>query len=209
MCKKSVLVLLVLAIFAFVFARESNSQAPQAGSPPFETAPPPLPLPEPSTRLVPIPAASQVPNNAAPKKLVNIWSMHIDQVDGRSVVLATIGKRNAIKITCDSVDYQTQKGMLQAQGKVEISAEDIRCSCDMLTIHLHENRLNLAFKAKVVLSKQKLQGEVTGKEDVLELQGEQLTLHWPELQIMTEVRPRAPVSIPQVSQGSPVPYVPK
>ena len=195
MCKKSVLCVLLFGIFALVLARESSSQAPTNPQPLAIDAPPAILVPRPSTepaRLIPIPQATQGQINDSPKKLVNIWSMQMGQADGRNIVLATIGKRSAIKIMCDSVDFQTHKGMMQAQGNVEISGDEIRCSCEQLTIFLHEDRLELASKARVEFLKQNApQGKGAGKEAILEMQGERLSLRW--LDVPTKSQPNAAV----------------
>src|SRR5205807_9357925 len=133
----------LLGFFVLCLAREGISQAP---------APPPPPKAE-------LPSISTSPDfskpsyagaaKAAPKKLANIWTMHVEQVDGRNIVRATIGKKHEIRVECDVMDYQTQKGIFSAQGKVELSGVSVLCRCDRLTINLHDDRLFLEGKVEV------------------------------------------------------------
>ena len=84
---------------------------------------------------------------------MNIWSIHVEQADGKSVVRASIGKKGAIKIICDQVNLQTASDFFQAQGKVIVSGENVQCRCEKLSINLNEDRLLLEGKAEIGILK--------------------------------------------------------
>jgi len=99
----------------------------------------------------------------------------MEQVDGRNVVRAKLGKKTEIKITCDDLDFQSQKNVLVAKGNVGISAEDIECHCECLTIHLNEDKLLLEGKAKVNVRPKIGEEKIQVENVVLELTGEELS----------------------------------
>jgi len=39
------------------------------------------------------------------------WSLHVEMVDGRSVVTATVNRKHEFKIVCQSIDLQTVAGL--------------------------------------------------------------------------------------------------
>jgi hypothetical protein len=165
---------------------------------------PPSHAPKPDSPFLPPVRSVEVPSPFAitkegPKKLVNIWTMQMEQVEGRSIVRATIGKKHEIRIECDVMDYQTQKGVFVSQGKVELSGVSVQCRCDRLTINLNDDRLVLEGKAEIRTFKERKyekEEELGNPERILlELNGEQLSLRWPDLLIKAESR-KIPVPSP-------------
>lgn len=128
----------------------------------------------------------------APKPLPNarkaIWAFSFEQTDKGALIRAAIDKKNELTILCDHVDLQTQKGTLQAQGKVSVSAEGLQARCDKLTITLHDDTVLLDGNAEVSIirprpySDQKDPDPPT-PERLLELKGAQLSLRWPEIRL--------------------------
>jgi len=176
------------------------------------------PPPEPATHFggpapVPPPPSAVVVTTVAPRKSTNIWSIQIEQTDGKNIIRATIGKKSAVRIVCDQVDLQTPRDIFQAQGNVELSGEGVQGRCEKLTINLNEDRLNLDGKAEVGIYKQ--QGSAKDapgatQKFLLELKGEQLSLRWPDLQAKVEEPPQPPrVSVNvNPAPGPVVPYFP-
>ena len=177
MCTKLVR-LFLLGFVVLLIARDGISQV----TAPVPSPPPPTDL-GPKALTAPYPLAAK----DSPKKLVNIWTMHMEQVEGRNIVRATIGKKHEIRIECDAMDYQTQKGVFTAQGKVELSGVSVLCRCERLTVILNDDRLRLEGKVEVRTFKERKyeKEEEVGNPDriLLQLTGEQLSLRWPDLQI--------------------------
>jgi hypothetical protein len=134
------------------------------------------------------------------KKPVNLWSISIEQTDGKDVVRATMGKRGGIKLTCDRVDLQTVNDFFQAQGNVVLSGNNLQCRCDKLTIRLNEDCLFLEGKAHVGLHSPK--GEDASQPLLVELKGEQFALRWPDLRVET---PEPPAAVGPVEPKNVVP----
>jgi hypothetical protein len=180
MCRRSLVLSLVLLVFVGWLAKEVSSQAP---APPIEVAQPPHGI-SPPTGLVHVPVAAQEPVS---KRTPNIWSMRMEQIEGRNVVRATIGKTSDIRIDCENMDVQTQKGLFVATGKVEISGTNVQCRCEKLTINLHGELLELEGAAKVSVRKvifKEFERTAENPENILvELTGEKLTLRWPDLRV--------------------------
>ncbi|HWY85244.1 MAG TPA: hypothetical protein VNX28_00895 [Gemmataceae bacterium] len=197
--------------------------------PPAEAMRPGLSIPSlaPATHFgsqapVPLPPPAVIVTTVAPRKSGNIWSIQIEQADGKNIIRATIGKKSAVRIVCDQVDLQTPRDIFQAQGNVELSGEGVQGRCEKLTINLNEDRLNLDGKAEVGIYKQ--QGNAkdapgASQKFLLELKGEQLSLRWPDLQAKVQEPPQPPPvsenaksargpAITDVPQTQPVPYTP-
>lgn len=156
-----------------------NPPAVQISPPDVKGPPlPPLSKPDsPPTVQVPQqrPAIDIVKNTSSP------WSLHIEMVDGQTIVTATVNKKHEFKIICGSLDLQTGKGMLKATGKVQISGDMINGNCDTLAISLLEDRLLLEGSAAVTI--QKVSTNVSdAKPAAFELKGEKLDLRISELQ---------------------------
>ncbi|MBI1833083.1 MAG: hypothetical protein HYR84_16710 [Planctomycetes bacterium] len=103
------------------------------------------------------------------------WSLQIDLVDGKTVVVATVHKKHAFKIVCQSLDLQTGKGTLHAAGNVQITGEALTGSCDMLSIPLLDDRLVLDGKASITIEKDSAKVS-DSPSTAFELKGERLTL---------------------------------
>jgi hypothetical protein len=188
--KKLVFALIAfLSFLALVLVEEGISQVPDAKPVVVPDAPLPPAIPPLTSSPAPLPTIKTdgVEAKDEPKKLINIWTMQMEQVDGRNIVKATIGRKHEIRIECDVMDYQTQKGVFVAHGKVQLSGVSVQCRCDTLTINLNEDRLVLQGKAEVRTFKERKyekEEEVGNPERVLlDLTGEHLSLRWPDLQI--------------------------
>jgi hypothetical protein len=164
MYRKAFFIGLVLCAAALMTVRGLESQEVfQKPTPP----PSPSIFPAPPQIFEPAPKIAQI----VPTK--NIWSIQIEQVDAKNVVKATIAKKYDIKIVCEQVEMESQKGVLQARGKVEISDNSIECRCENLTIRLDDDRLLLRGQAQVKIS--------MGPEATTDITGEQLAVRWPDL----------------------------
>lgn len=138
--------------------------------------PPSTPFAPPAVQISPM-----QPIMAEVNKLKNCpWSMHVEMVDGQTVVTATVNKRHEFKIFCQSLDLQTGKGTLKASGKVQISGDMLTGNCEHLGIALMEDRLVLEGGAAVSI--QKLSTNVSDvKPAAFELKGDKLDLRISEL----------------------------
>ena len=109
------------------------------------------------------------------------WSLHVEMIDGQTIVTAMVNKKHEFKIVCQSLDLQTGKGTLKATGKVQISGDMLNGSCDALAISLLEDRLILEGSAAVTI--QKIATTVSDtKPAAFELKGDKLDLRISELQ---------------------------
>lgn len=109
------------------------------------------------------------------------WSLHVEMVNGQTIVTAVVNKKHQFKIVCQTLDLQTGKNTLRATGKVQISGEMMNGSCDHLAIPLMEDRLVLEGGAQVAI--QKMSTNVsTDKAASFELKGSTLDLRISELQ---------------------------
>jgi hypothetical protein len=133
--------------------------------------------PAPQAPLVPTPPLDRV----VAKKPVNLWSIHIEQHDGKDVVRAAIGKKNGIRIACDRVNLQTANDFFQAQGNVLLAGDNLECRCEKLTIRLNEDCLFLEGKAQVGLMRPSAAS--ASQPLLVELKGEQFSLRWPDLRV--------------------------
>ena len=52
------------------------------------------------------------------------WTMHVEMINGQTVVIATVNKKHEFKIVCQSLDLQTGKG--QAMGTFGVESEKQR-----------------------------------------------------------------------------------
>jgi hypothetical protein len=121
-------------------------------SPPVAEMPPAALTSHGKAAVPPAPSPAAV---APSKRSLNIWSIHVEQADGKNVVRATIGKNSGIKIICDKVNLQTANDFFQAQGKVVVAGENVQCRCENLTIDLNEDRLLLEGNAEIGILKHK------------------------------------------------------
>jgi hypothetical protein len=155
----------------------------------------------------PPPPSAVVVTTVTSRKSVNIWSIQIEQADGKNIVRATIGKKSAVRIVCDQLSLQTPSDIFQAQGNVELSGEGVQGRCEKLTINLSEDHLILDGKADVGIYKEQglaKNGPVTSQKFLVELKGEHLSLRWPELQINAEeMAPPPPSAYPSVPPQPP------
>jgi hypothetical protein len=123
------------------------------------------------------------PANPTPvaKSKSSPWSLHVEMVDGQTIVTATVNKRHGFKIICESLELETGKDTLKAVGKVKISGDALNGSCERLAISLIEDRLILEGAAEVQI--QKTTTNVSdAKPGAFELKGETLNLRISELQ---------------------------
>ena len=109
------------------------------------------------------------------------WALHIEMLDGQTIITATVNKKHEFKIVCQSLDLQTGKGTLKASGKVQISGDMMNGTCEQLAIGLHEDRLLLEGRAEVTI--QKVTTNVSdARPAAFELKGETLNLRISELE---------------------------
>jgi hypothetical protein len=108
------------------------------------------------------------------------WTLHVEMVNGQTVVTATVNKKHEFKIVCQHIDLQTAAGVMRAKGKVQISGDALNGSCDQLTLPLHDDRLVLEGAAEVRI--QKTSGNVSAtRSAAFELKGDKLDLRISEL----------------------------
>jgi hypothetical protein len=104
------------------------------------------------------------------------WTLHVEIVDGKTVMTCTVHKKHQFKIVCQSVDLQTGKTMLKATGKVQITGDMMTGMCENLTIPLMDDRLVMEGAASVTI--QKVVATVSNHDDMtlFELKGSSLDL---------------------------------
>jgi hypothetical protein len=108
------------------------------------------------------------------------WSLHVDIVDGKTIMTATVNKKHEFRIVCQSIDLQTSKHMLKATGKVQIIGDMMSGNCDHLSIPLMEDRLVMEGGASVSI--QKMPANVsTDKPASFELKGSTLDVRVSDL----------------------------
>lgn len=151
----------------------------------FEIVPPATTLkPEPAippTKAAP-PSAPMQPIVAEVAKLKNCpWTLHVEMIDGQTVVMATVNKKHEFKVVCQSLDLQTGKGTLKASGKVQISGDMMTGNCEHLAIALMEDRLVLEGGAAVSIQKTSLNIS-DARPAAFELKGDRLDLRISELE---------------------------
>lgn len=167
-----------------------------ATTPPASAKPQDLYIPQqatkPSAEPMPAPATLPVQRVAEPPPPPTVqvtslqlkdspWSLHVEMVNGQTIVTAVVNKKHQFKIVCQTLDLQTGKNTLRATGKVQISGEMMNGSCDHLAIPLMEDRLVLEGGAQVAI--QKVSANVsTDKAASFELKGSTLDLRIGELQ---------------------------
>ena len=67
----------------------------------------------------------------------------MEQVEGKEIIRATIGKTNEIKITCDQVRVANAKMAFSWHpARWPFPAKASNAFCERLTIHLHEDYLH-------------------------------------------------------------------
>ncbi len=124
---------------------------------------------------------SQRPSIDVAKNPSSPWSLHVEMIDGQTIVTATVNKKHEFRIVCASLDLQTGKGTLKASGKVQISGDMINGNCEALAISLLEDRLVLEGGATVTI--QKVTSTVSdAKPAAFELKGEKLDLRISQLE---------------------------
>lgn len=169
--------------------QEKAKDAPLPPPPGDNVIPPPTKKPAPD--FVPPPAVQDLKYiepkegpKAPPVPQVKLpsspWSLHVEIVDGQSIVTATVNKKHAFRIVCENVNLQTGKGTLQAAGKVQISGDMMNGHCDELSIPLHDDRLVLSGGAEVRI--QKVSTRVSDSSSTFELKGPTLDLRISDLQ---------------------------
>jgi hypothetical protein len=109
------------------------------------------------------------------------WALHVEVVEGKTIVTATVNKKHEFKIICDSLDLQTGKGTLKAVGKVRIKGEALQGHCNELAIPLNEDRLVLDGNAEVRIQRVTTTVSETNPAS-FELKGDSLNLRISELQ---------------------------
>jgi len=133
------------------------------------------PSPPPTVRVAPNPISEQV------AKLKDCpWSLHVEIVDGQTIMTATVHKKHEFKIVCRSVDLQTGKSMLKATGKVHITSDMMSGNCENLSIPLMEDRLVMEGAASVSIQKM-LAAVADEKVASFELKGASLDLRISEI----------------------------
>lgn len=131
----------------------------------------------------------------------NVWALHLETVEGKTIVQAIVHQKARFKIVCERLDLQAPLGTLRAVGNVQISGEGFKGQCDRLSIGLNRDRLTLEGKAAVgirtrpfpVMNERNIDlppvVEPGGLEEpksatvpVLHLSGDHLELRWSDLQ---------------------------
>lgn len=132
-----------------------------------------------------------------------LWSLHVEMLDGQTIVTATVNQKHEFKIVCKSLDLQTGKGTLKATGKVQITGDMMVGSCELLAISLHEDRLLLEGGAEVSI--QKVPTNVSSEKPArFELKGETLNLRISELESTKLVQANwKAVDVIPMSRGTP------
>lgn len=135
----------------------------------------------------------------------NVWALHLETVDGKTIVQAIVHQKARFKIVCERLDLQAPLGTLRAVGNVQISGEGFKGQCDRLSIALNRDHLMLEGKAEVGIRTRPLPaiqernldlppGVEPGRVEeptsaavpILHLSGDHLELRWSDLQ------PKAP-----------------
>ncbi len=182
----------------------ANKDPVSVTPPPGAPIPPPA-LPQSAKPMAPLPPVANQPPlgtfgpdlSRAPQPMVPVapqkitddlakvkdcpWTMHVELINGQTVVTATVNQKNEFKIVCQNLDLQTGKGALKAIGKVQITGDMMTGSCEQLSISLSEDRLLL--EGTALVSIQKLSGNVSSEKPAsFELKGTTLDLRISELQ---------------------------
>ncbi|MCS7046862.1 MAG: hypothetical protein NZO58_10940, partial [Gemmataceae bacterium] len=129
------------------------------------------------------------------------WTIHLETVEGRTVLQAVVHRKARFKITCDRLDLQAPRGTVLAVGRVAIAGEGFQGNCERLSIPLHDDRLILEGGAEVSVRTQTVAVSDTAREGqpplvdsrrhdesattgvpLLHLKGDHLDLRWSDLQ---------------------------
>lgn len=157
------LALIVFGVFIYCGAQAGGKKEPPRPLPPAprvvdaEDLPltPPLPPPPSAPMTPPVPPAVQN----------SIWTFGFEIKEGRTLLTAKVKSRE-FKVSCDSVDMQTPRGQVIAQGKVRIEGPQLEAMGEKLTIHFGDEQFHLEGKAQVKC----------GANMEVELAGERLSL---------------------------------
>ncbi|GEM_PF-4234350 len=132
------------------------------------------------------------------------WTMHLESVDGKTVLQAIVHQKAKFKVVCDRVDLQAPRGTMLAVGHVQLSGEGFMGACERLSIPLHDDRLILEGNAEVGIRTQpmaliderkegvpplveprKVEEQTLSAVPILHLKGDHLDLRWSDLQPTT------------------------
>lgn len=131
----------------------------------------------------------------------NVWALHLETVDGKTIVHAIVHQKSRFKIVCERLDLQAPLGTLRAVGQVQISGEGFKGQCDRLAIALDRDHLTLEGRAEVgirtrplpvleerkegvppVVEPRRLEDASSAAVPILHLTGDHLELRWSDLQ---------------------------
>ena len=129
------------------------------------------------------------------------WTMHLEAVDGKTVLQVVVHRKARFKIVCDRLDLQAPRGTMLAVGSVQLSGEGFQGACDRLSIPLHDDRLILEGNAEVGIRTQplalidesreglpplvdprRLDERSSSAVPILHLKGDHLDLRWSDMQ---------------------------
>jgi hypothetical protein len=82
------------------------------------------------------------------------WTMHMETVEGKTVLHAVVHRKARFKIVCDRLDLQTPRGTVLAVGQVQLSGEGFQGMCERLSIPLNDDRLILEGNAQMAIRTQ-------------------------------------------------------
>lgn len=125
---------------------------------PLNVKPPsPMDVPQLTKPVAPPPTVQIAPNAPISEQVAKMkdcaWSLHVEIVDGKTIMTCTVHKKHEFKIVCQSVDLQTGKHILKATGQVQITGDMLTGSCENLSIPLMEDRLVMEGSASVNIQK--------------------------------------------------------
>ena len=166
---------------------QSTDNIPPFPSPPKDVGVKPAGVPD-TTPPAPVPPLQKLSappvslNQPLAKPASSPWALHVEVVEGRTIITATINKKHEFKIVCDSLDLQTDKGTLKASGKVRINGDALQGHCNELSIPLNEDRLVLDGKAEVRIQRGTTTVSSETRSATFELKGESLNLRISDLQ---------------------------
>jgi hypothetical protein len=127
------------------------------------------------------------------------WTMHMETVEGKTVLHAVVHRKARFKIVCERLDLQSPRGTVLAVGQVQLSGEGFQGMCERLSIPLNDDRLILEGNAQMAIRTQPMAliegrgeslppvidqqrpNEKSSSVPMLHLKGDHLDIRWNDL----------------------------
>lgn len=154
-----------------VVPQEPSSPPAGISMPPYSPQPP---LAQPLAPVPPLPpqapTAPLAPPVAVPPELVTCpWTLHIKVEKGVTLVEARTEKGVQFSVSCERLNLQAPDGMIEASGRVTVTAPDLEGNCNKLTLSWREERLSLEGEVIVKCRQNGQEAELKGHTVALKL----------------------------------------